>query len=42
MLATALNATHVSQTNSGHNIYTENAELVNQQICAVIRPAKDC
>jgi pimeloyl-ACP methyl ester carboxylesterase len=42
MLATSLNATHVSQTNSGHNIYTENPALVNEQICAVIRPAKDC
>jgi pimeloyl-ACP methyl ester carboxylesterase len=42
MLATALHATHISQTNSGHNIYTENPALVNEQICAVIRPAKDC
>jgi pimeloyl-ACP methyl ester carboxylesterase len=42
MLATSLDATHITQTNSGHNIYIENAELVNEQICAVIRPAKDC
>jgi pimeloyl-ACP methyl ester carboxylesterase len=42
MLATSLDATHITQTNSGHNIYTENAELVNEQICAVIRPAKNC
>jgi pimeloyl-ACP methyl ester carboxylesterase len=42
MLATSLDATHITQTNSGHNIYIENAELVNEQICAVIGPAKDC
>jgi pimeloyl-ACP methyl ester carboxylesterase len=42
ILATSLNATHITQTNSGHNIFIENAALVNEQICAVIRPAKDC
>lgn len=42
MLATSLHATHISQTSSGHNICTENAALVNEQICDVIRPAKDC
>jgi pimeloyl-ACP methyl ester carboxylesterase len=42
MLATSLNATHLTQTNSGHNIYIENPLLVNEQICAVVRPAKEC
>jgi hypothetical protein len=42
LLATSLNATHITQTNSGHNIFIDNAALVNEQICAVIRPARNC
>lgn len=42
LLAASLGATHVTQTNSAHDIYLENAPLVNQQICAVIGPATGC
>lgn len=42
ILAKSLNATHITQTKSGHDIFIENAALVNQQVCAVIGPAKDC
>ena len=42
LLATSLDATQITQTNSAHDIYLENAPLVNQQICAVIGPATGC
>jgi pimeloyl-ACP methyl ester carboxylesterase len=42
LLATSLGATHITRTNSAHDIYIENAPLVNQQICIVIGPAAGC
>ena len=42
LLSTALNATHITQTNSGHFIENENPELVINQICAVTAPAGGC
>jgi len=42
LLASSLGATHITRTNSAHDIYQENAPLVNQQICAVIGPATGC
>jgi pimeloyl-ACP methyl ester carboxylesterase len=41
-LAASLGATHITDTNSAHDIYQENAPLVNQEICAVIGPATGC
>lgn len=41
-LAASLDATHIAETNSAHDIYLENAPLVNEQICAVIGPATGC
>lgn len=42
ILAKSLAATHVTRTNSGHEIFIENAALVNAQICAVIGTAGSC
>lgn len=42
LLAESLGATHITQTNSGHEIEIENAPLVNLQICAVIGPTLGC
>ena len=42
LLASSLGATHITQTNSAHDIYLENAPLVNEQVCAVIGPATGC
>jgi pimeloyl-ACP methyl ester carboxylesterase len=42
LLATSLGATHITRTNSTHDIYIENAPLVNQQICTVIGHATGC
>ncbi len=42
LLATSLDATHITRTNSAHDIYIENAPVVNEQICAVIGPATGC
>ena len=42
LLVESLGATHVTETSSAHDIYLENAPLVNQQICAVIRPGQSC
>lgn len=42
LLAASLGATHITRTNSAHDIYQENPLLVNQQICAVIGPATGC
>ncbi|MGA9278789.1 alpha/beta fold hydrolase, partial [Ilumatobacter sp.] len=42
LLSTSLDATHITETNSAHGIYLENAPVVNEQICSVIRPAASC
>lgn len=42
LLARSLGATHITRTNSAHDIYLENAPIVNEQICAVIRPGAGC
>lgn len=42
LLATSLDATHITRTDSAHDIYLENAPLVNEQICSVIGPATGC
>ena len=42
LLARSLGATHVTKTNSGHDIYIDNAPLVNRQICAVTGRATGC
>lgn len=41
-LAASLDASHITETNSAHDIYLENAPLVNEQICAVLGPATGC
>lgn len=40
-LAGSLDATHITQTSSAHDVYIENAPLVNQQICTVIAHARN-
>ncbi|MGW4333863.1 hypothetical protein ACWEK5_13680 [Rhodococcus koreensis] len=42
LLSTALDATHITQTGSGHFIENENPALVVEQICSVIAPATSC
>lgn len=42
LLASSLGATHITRTNSAHDIYIDNAALVNHQICAVIGHGPDC
>ena len=42
LLARSLGATHVTKTNSAHDIYLDNAPLVNRQICAVIGRTSGC
>jgi pimeloyl-ACP methyl ester carboxylesterase len=42
LLAQYLGATHITQTNSAHDIYLDNAPLVNQQICVVLGRAPGC
>jgi pimeloyl-ACP methyl ester carboxylesterase len=41
-LSAALDATHVTQTASGHFIENENAPLVVTQICSVMTPPRAC
>lgn len=41
-LSVALDATHVTQTASGHFIENENAGLVVRQICSVMTPPRVC
>jgi pimeloyl-ACP methyl ester carboxylesterase len=41
-LSTALDATHVTRTASGHFIENENAPLVVTQICSVMTPPRAC
>lgn len=42
LLARSLDATHITETSSGHNVFIENAAVVNAQICAVVGPAAEC
>ncbi|KAF0964974.1 alpha/beta fold hydrolase [Rhodococcus sp. T7] len=42
LLSTALDATHITQTGSGHFIENENPALVVEQVCSVIAPATSC
>ena len=42
LLASSLGATHITRTDSAHDIYLENPSLVNEQICAVLGPATGC
>lgn len=42
LLAASLGATHITETNSAHDIYLDNAPLVNQQICTVLGRAPTC
>jgi pimeloyl-ACP methyl ester carboxylesterase len=42
LLAESLGATHVTKTDSAHDIYLQNAPLVNEQICALVRPGSAC
>jgi pimeloyl-ACP methyl ester carboxylesterase len=42
LLATSIGATQVTKTNSAHDLYIDNAPLVNEQICAVIGRGKGC
>lgn len=42
LLAASLGATHITETNSAHDIYLENPALVNQQICTVLGRAPTC
>lgn len=42
LLAVSLGATHITKTGSAHDIYIENAALVNEQICAVATPTAAC
>jgi pimeloyl-ACP methyl ester carboxylesterase len=36
LLGASLDATHITETNSAHDIYLDNAPLVNEQICVVV------
>ncbi|MFN8040907.1 MAG: alpha/beta hydrolase [Acidimicrobiales bacterium] len=42
MLASSLGATHITETDSAHDIYLENPALVNEQICAVLGRPPTC
>ena len=42
LLAASLGATHITETNSAHDIYLENPALVNQQICTVLGRPGGC
>jgi pimeloyl-ACP methyl ester carboxylesterase len=42
LLSAALDATHVTQTGSGHFIENENPALVVEQVCSVLVPAVSC
>jgi pimeloyl-ACP methyl ester carboxylesterase len=41
-LATSLNAPHITDTSSGHDVYIENPGVVNQQICSILTPGAAC
>ncbi|HET6671866.1 MAG TPA: alpha/beta hydrolase [Agromyces sp.] len=41
-LAASIGATHITQTHSGHFVENENAALVLEQICSVVRPPGGC
>lgn len=42
LLATALNAPHITQTNSGHFIENESPALLVEQICPMVAPESGC
>ncbi len=42
LLATALGAPHITQTDSGHFIENENPALVVEQICPMVAPERGC